>query len=29
MAIKVGNNPASKIYVDKKIKAANFIGKML
>ncbi|XP_031771360.1 bifunctional methylenetetrahydrofolate dehydrogenase/cyclohydrolase, mitochondrial isoform X2 [Apis florea] len=25
VAIKVGNNPASKIYVDKKIKAANFI----
>ncbi|XP_006564486.1 bifunctional methylenetetrahydrofolate dehydrogenase/cyclohydrolase, mitochondrial isoform X4 [Apis mellifera] len=26
VAIKVGNNPASKIYVEKKIKAANFIG---
>ncbi|CAD1468211.1 unnamed protein product, partial [Heterotrigona itama] len=26
VAIKVGNDPASKVYVERKIKAANFIG---
>lgn len=28
VAIKVGNDPASKVYVERKMKAANFIGKI-